>query len=144
MPFNQRFNPETGLKFRDDTLTGPPPPPETGTIVEETGLVVADSDTVVIAPATPVRVTIPGPREPVIDASGKITPRWWRFFEELYRRTGAIEDNINNTSRTLTGLGTTGSVVIASSAPSIQIAHIQAVPVTGLSLSGQSPTISIA
>jgi len=144
MPFNQRFDPELGFKVRDDTLTGPPPPPETGTIVEETGTVVADSETVVIAPATPVKVTIPGPREPIIDSHGKITPRWWRFLEELYRRTGAIEDNINNTSRTLTGAGTTGSMSLATASPFVQIDHTKEVTVTGLSLLGVAPTVSIA
>lgn len=142
MPFNRRWDKDLETYVVDRELTGPPPPPETGTIVEESGMVVADSAAVSIPPATPVRVKIPGPRERVIDASGNMTPRWRRFFEELYRRTGAIEDNINRTSRSLAGTGTTGIAALAGAAPTIKIEFIQSPSGGALSIASEAPTVA--
>jgi hypothetical protein len=103
--------------------------------------VVADSTAVAVPPATPIPVTIPGIREPVVNGSGVMTPRWWRFFEELYRRTGAIEDNINNADRVLTGTGTTGSLALAGVAPTAEITHNKTPATASLTLAGAAPTI---
>jgi hypothetical protein len=72
-----------------------------------------------------------------------MSPRWWRFFEELYRRTGAIEDNINNADRVLTGAGTTGTLALAGVAPTAEISVTEAVPVGALALASEAPTVIV-
>lgn len=143
MAFRRRYDIATGDYIVDRTLTGPPPPPEVGTTLEATGVIVGDSATVSFAPATPVKVNIPGPREAVIDARGMMTPRWRRFFEELYRRTGATEDNINRLfGRNLGGTGTTGSMTLTGQSITVKEDHV----ITGMSpdsltTSSEAPTI---
>ena len=126
----------------DRDLTGPPKPvPSTGTRVTATGAVVADSATIAVPPATPIPVRIPGILEPVTDSRNVMTPRWWRFFEELYRRTGAIEDNVNNASRTLAGSATTAALALTGAAPSAEITHIRQVGTASLTATGIAPSI---
>lgn len=121
MPFNRRYDIATEDYVIDRTLTGPPIVPETGQAQTATGIIVGDSAARTIAPATPVKVTMPGPREPLMDASGMINPRWRRFFEELYRRTGQNKDNVNDTDRNI-GDSTTQAVAFASDRPTVTVA----------------------
>ncbi len=142
MPFQRRYDEASREYVIDRDLTGPPKPvPSTGTKVSETGAVVADSSVIKVAPATPIPVTIPGIRELVVDSNGVLTPRWWRFFEELYRRTGAIQDNINNASRTLAGSATTRSMAFSGAAPSVEITHIRQMGTGSLTAAGIAPSI---
>jgi hypothetical protein len=49
-----------------------------------------------------------------------MAPRWRRFFEELYRRTGALEDNINAAAFGVDAdSGFTGAIAITGNAPTI-------------------------
>jgi hypothetical protein len=134
MPFNREYilTDEGYQPTINRERTGPPVRPETGTAVGTEGAVIADSVDVFIAPSKIIPVTMPGPREPVLDASGIMAPRWRRFFEELYRRTGALEDNVNGlANRELGGAGIAiDAVVISGSAPTI-IHDRVAVPSTG-------------
>ncbi len=142
MPFKRRWDEASREYVIDRDLTGPPKPvPSTGTKVTATGAVVADSATIAVPPATPIPVTIPGIREPVVDSNGVMTPRWWRFFEELYRRTGAIQDNINNASRALAGSATTGSMVFTGAASSLKINFIKSPGTASLTATGIAPSI---
>lgn len=118
MPFQRVWNEALQTKVTDRTRTGLPSAPETGKRQAASGLIVGDSADVTIPPSTPIPVAMPGPREPVINAQGILTPRWRRFFEELYRRTGAYEDNVNDANRKL-GKGTSGSMAITGYAPTI-------------------------
>jgi hypothetical protein len=125
----------------DRELTGPPKPvPETGTIRAADGAIVADSTTVSIPPPTPIEVKFPGPREPVLDGNGNMTPRWYRFYKELYLRTGGPVDNINRVPTTTIGSGVTPTeLTLAGAAPSVEIDHFRAVGVGTLSVSPTTP-----
>ena len=141
MPFN-RTHPN-GEPVIDRTQTGPPAPsPQTGTVRAEDGSIVADSSTIEIPRATPVNIDQPSPFEPVIDAEGRITPRWWRFLDQLYRRTGGVVDNINRVPTTLLGAdaSSTVAVTIAGIAPSAEITHIRAVGTASMSIAGNLAT----
>lgn len=142
MPFYREWDTEIDGFIVNRNRTGPPPPPSTGRTQTETGVIVGDAPGFEVPPATPVKVNIPGPREAVIDARGNMTPRWRRFFEELYRRTGALEDNINSTDRNIGGTATAGSASLSGAAPSAEITHNKSVPVLSISLSGAAPTVS--
>ncbi|KKL72060.1 hypothetical protein LCGC14_2088690 [marine sediment metagenome] len=129
----------------DRTQTGPPAPsPQTGTVRAEDGSIVADSATIDIPRATPVFVNQPSPFEPVIDAEGRITPRWWRFLDQLYRRTGGVVDNINRVPTTLLGAdaSSTVAVTIAGIAPSAEITHIRAVGTASITVTGGSIVVN--
>lgn len=143
MPFN-RTHPN-GEPEIDRTQTGPPAPsPQTGTVRAEDGSIVADSATIEIPRATPVFVNQPSPFEPVIDAEGKITPRWWRFFDQLYRRTGGVVDNINRVPTSLLGASSASTVAmtITGAAPSLSWTQAMGAPAS-MSISGAAPTVSI-
>ncbi len=143
MPFN-RTHPN-GEPVIDRTQTGPPAPsPQTGTLRAEDGAIVADSATIEIPRATPVFVNQPSPFEPVIDAEGKITPRWWRFFDQLYRRTGGVVDNINRVPTTLLGASSASTVAmtIAGKIPLVSKLLSLGAPAS-MSISGAAPTVSI-
>lgn len=140
MPFNRRW--EDDEYIIDRTLTGPPPPPSTGKTQTAAGIIVGDASGISIPPATPIRVTIPGPREAVLDSQNCLTPRWRRFFEELYRRTGALEDNINSTDRYVGGSTTAVAMSLTTYAPTVQIAHSKEVPTATLALTGIAPTVA--
>ena len=121
MTFNRRWDLETRDFIIDRTLTGPPVVPETGTAQGQDGIIVGDNAEPTIAPPMPVRVTMPGPREPLMSADGIMAPRWRRFFEELHRRTGHIRDNVNDTSSNV-GDSTTGALAITGYAPTVVVA----------------------
>jgi hypothetical protein len=139
MPFNREWRQangdEAGL-FVNRDRTGPPVPPQPGVLQTEDGIVVG-ADTTLVGPATTVLqpdkaipVTIPGPREPVLDATGIMAPRWRRFFEELYRRTGALEDNINAAVFGVDASSDfTGTIAITGNAVTITHSHV-AIPST--------------
>ena len=121
MVFKRRWSRETRDYIIDRTITGPLPTPETGQAQNVDGIIVGDSAFDVIPPATPVRVNLPGPNEPLVDQNGVMTPRWRRFFEELLRRTGQTKDNINDTDRAI-GNSTTGATNFASERPTVTVA----------------------
>ena len=143
MPFNRTW--PNGEPVIDRTQTGPPAPsPQTGTVRAEDGSIVADSATIDIPRATPVFVNQPSPFEPVIDAEGRITPRWWRFLDQLYRRTGGVVDNINRIPTTLLGGSSSSTVAmtITGAAPSLSWTQAMGVPAS-MSITGAAPTVSI-
>ena len=121
MVFNRRWELASQSFVIDRTLTGPPVTPETGTAQSQDGIIVGDNAAATIAPPMPVRVTMPGPREPLMNAEGVMTPRWRRFFEELHRRTGRVRDHVNDTSSNV-GDSTTGALVITGYAPTVVVA----------------------
>jgi hypothetical protein len=121
MAFNRRWDEDRREYIVDRDLTGPPKPAaETGTVVAADGSVVAQSDTINITPATPVNVNLPSPNEPIITADGKINHHWWRFFNELYLRTGGVVDNINRVPTAAVGSGTTDALVFTGNAPVVK------------------------
>jgi len=141
MPFN-RTHPN-GEPVIDRTQTGPPAPsPQTGTVQSEDGSIVSDSATIDIPRATPVFVNQPSPFEPVIDANGKITPRWWRFFDQLYRRTGGVVDNINRTPTTLLGSGSPAALVFAGIIPTAEIVHTRQIGLGSITATGGSIVVN--
>lgn len=145
MPFNREYDPVSKEYFINRDRTGTPPPPETGTVVDESGSIVAATAAVAISsgvpPATPVNVTLPGPNEPLVLKDGRISPRWWRFLDELYRRTGGIVDNINKLPATYLPSGAHDELVFTGYAPSVQITHIRDVGVASMTLTGEAVTI---
>ena len=146
MPFNRKFDEFEGDYIIDRTLTGPPPTPNTGTTVSDSGIVIADSANVAIPPSKTIPVTMPGPREPVLDASGIMAPRWRRFFEELYRRTGALEDNVNGlTDRELGGAGIAiDPIAISGIAPTVVQGIVKAPSTVSITATGQQADRTVA
>lgn len=146
MPFYRRWDTETRTYVVDRNVTGPPKPnPSTGTTVADSGNVIARASgtpSVDVPPATPVQVNFPGPNEPMVDARGIITARWWRFFDELYHRTGGVYDNINRVPTTLLGAGSAGSLAITGYAPTVEIDHIRDVGLGSVTITGYAPTIT--
>ena len=141
MPF-QRIHTD-GERRIDRTLTGTPPPPEPGVAQSEDGSIVASTaDPTNIDPGTFVRVNLPGPREPVLDSSGHMSPRWYRFFTELYRRTGATQDNVNFVPafRKLAPTGFT--LAFTGAAPLANIAHNRAMGAGAAVITGVAPTVT--
>jgi hypothetical protein len=122
----------------DRTQTGPPKPsPSTGTVRAEDGSIVADSSTIRILPPTPVNVDLPSPFEPVIDTTtGKITPRWWRFLDQLYRRTGGVIDNINRVPTQLLGAGSVDALAFTGIVPTVNEDHIRQVGIGSVTATG--------
>lgn len=143
MPF-YRTHPN-GEPVIDRTRTGPPAPsPQTGTARAEDGSIVADSATIEIPRSTPVNVDQPSPFDPVIDANGRITPRWWRFFDQLYRRTGGVVDNINSVPTVLLGASAASTVAmsVTGAAPArVDIHHIRAVGTATMTVAGATPSL---
>ena len=142
MTFQRAWDEDSQDWIINRDLTGPPPPPSTGTIRAEDGTIVADSTTLSIPPPTPVAVDQPSPFEPVIDANGRITPRWWRFFDQLYRRTGGVVDNINRVPATLLGSGGTVAMTIAGKVPLVSTLLSLGAPAS-MTITGAAPTVSI-
>lgn len=143
MPFQRRWDAEAGEPIVDRTLTGPPPPPETGTTTQEDGTVIVANQNIQpqIPPATPVTVNFPGPNEPVVGLNGLMSPRWWRFFDELYRRTGGVVDNINKAPVVYLTVGAPAELSFTGYAPSVEITHIRDVGTGSVSFTGFAPTI---
>lgn len=103
MPFLRRWDPATQTRIADRTLTGPAKPSaETGTIAKTDGTVIVANQNVQpsVPPSTPVNVILPSPNEPIIGKDGKINHNWWRFFNQLYLRTGGVLDNVNQVHTT--------------------------------------------
>lgn len=149
MAFQRRWDPDTGDYIVDRDLTGPPvPAPQTGTTQQVDGSIIVANQTITpsVAPATPVQVTLPGPNEPIIDQSGRINPHWWRFFIELYQRTGGINDNINKAPVTYLPTGVADALSITGAAPTISVTtNNTAVMSTGsTTITGYIPVVSIA
>lgn len=144
MPFSRVWDPETGTYVKSTTQTGPPPPPETGTTTQADGtVIVANQNTAPqIPPATPVTVNFPGPNEPVVGANGVISPRWWRFFDQLYRRTGGVVDNINKTPTIYLPAGSPASLVLSGYAPSVSVTdNIRTPSTASLGVTGYIPLV---
>ena len=143
MPFQREWDDDTREFIINRNRTGPPPPPSTGTVRAEDGSIVADSATLSIPPPTPVTVDQPSPFEPVIDANGRITPRWWRFFDQLYRRTGGVVDNINRVPTTLIGGSSSSTVAmtITGAAPSLSWTQAMGAPAS-MSITGGSIVVN--
>ena len=139
MPFHKEYEyTDEGYVARvNRTRTGPPVPPSTGTTVAATGNVVADSADVTIKPSKIIKVTIPGPREPVLNASGIMAPRWRRFFEELYRRTGALEDNVNALTDRDLGGSTSGAIALSGIAPTLIHNRVAASTTGSIAITGE-------
>jgi hypothetical protein len=150
VPFYREYDPVEEAYFINRGRTGPSVVPQPGVVQTNTGIVVgADTNVVgqtnvILQPDVAVKVTMPGPREPVIDARGVMAPRWRRFFEELYRRTGALEDNVNAAEFALAGSGvsTTGSLAFTGAAPTVNITHIRGMSLGSATLTGQDVTIT--
>jgi hypothetical protein len=164
MAFQRRWDEEVQQYVVDRDLTGPPKPAaETGTVVSQDGTIVAHSETVAITPATPVNVDLPSPNEPLVMSDGRINHHWWRFFNQLYLRTGGVQDNINRTPTTLLGAGsvdalaitgaapllswgkspTTGAVVVAGKTAQPALSSpVEAPSVGSITITGAAPTIS--
>jgi hypothetical protein len=116
---------------------GPLKPPNPGVAqVEDGSIVGAGEADPSIPPGTEVKVNFPAPRERVIDSNGIMSPRWYRFFEELYRRTGGIYDNVNVVLARRFLSTTTGSLALASQAPSAEITHIRQMGAGSLTMTG--------
>jgi len=160
MPFHREWDREAGTYTINRDRTGPVAPPETGTTAQAEGFVViANQETLPdVPPATPVKVNFPGPNEPIVGANGMITPRWWRFLDELYRRTGGPVDNINKApsvwlppsidTLVLSGVAPTvvvsnnaapgaGSISVAEQDATVVVSNIAATSVGSISITGQ-------
>ena len=140
MPFFKR-DIGGGTRVVDRTQTGGYAPPEPGRVQTEDGTIVGSLSENTIPSGTEVKVNLPGPREPLFDARGNVSPRWYRFFLELYRRTGGPNDNVNFTPALRNLPLSPQALSIAGAAPTVQIVHTKEVPVASLSLSSEAPTI---
>ena len=142
MPFQRRYDRDTRTFVIDRDLTGAPKPvPSTGTAQIADGTIVGSAANQDIPPATPIPVSIPGINEIVTDSRGVMSPRWWRFFEELYRRTGAIEDNINSIGRITGTSATTAALAFTGNAATVEIDHIRQVGLGSITTTGAAPSI---
>ena len=139
MPFHREWDREAGEYTINRERTGPLPVPQTGTTVQEGGAVIFANQAVTpaVPPPTPVQVNFPGPNEPIVGPNGLITPRWWRFLDELYRRTGGPVDNINK--QPLVYLPPdTDALVLSGKAPTLEISHGPEMSVGSISIAGQN------
>jgi hypothetical protein len=144
MPFYREWDVDTNDYIINRNRTGPPEPPDTGTTVES-GAVVADSSTVTVRPNKTIKVTIPGPREPVLNASGIMAPRWRRFFEELYRRTGALEDNVNKLTIDASGESSLpDDLVLAGQIPTLTQDRVAAPSTASITITGELADRTVA
>lgn len=133
MPFLRRWDPDTQTRIADRTLTGPAKPSaETGTIAKTDGTVIVANQNVQpsVPPSTPVNVILPSPNEPIIGKDGKINHNWWRFFNQLYLRTGGVIDNVNQVHTTYAISGGVDALAFTGTTPTIDIEEI-AVPTVG-------------
>ena len=144
MPFNREWDDGIAEYTINRERTGPPTPPSTGTTVASTGAVIADSTEVTVRPSKVIKVTIPGPRERVINARGEMNQSWRRFFEELYRRTGAIEDNVNGLTDRDLGTGTSGAAVISGNAPTVLHTKLAAPSTGSIAITGELADRTVA
>jgi hypothetical protein len=142
MAFNLVWDPVTQTKVPNTSATGPVPPPETGVIAETDGDLKVANQAVfpAVPPVTPVEVILPSPNEPIIGRDGKINHNWWRFFNQLYRRTGGHQDNVNRILRSYIIAGSPDALAFTGGgAPTLDIEE-GAKPTAGsATLSGQLP-----
>ena len=143
MPFNREWDKSIGDYAINRDRTGPPAPAETGTTVQEDGSVIYANQqtTPSVPPATPVEVNFPGPNEPIVGANGLITPRWWRFLDELYRRTGGPVDNINRVPPTYLPPDTS-ALVLSGTAPVVKLDIFISPSIDSIAITGYAPTVS--
>jgi len=143
MPFQRRYNEPTDDFVIDRNLTSNPKVTvHTGTVKAVDGSIVADSTTLAIPPATPIQVNLPSPFEPVVDLrTGKISASWWKFLNELYLRTGGINDNVNGIPTTVLGAGATVALAFTGAAPVVNITHNKIPATASLSFTGNIPTV---
>ena len=143
MPFQRRWNPATREYEPDRTLTGPAvPSPDRGRDQTNSGMIVGSNADIEVTPAKQIPVRMPGPRDRVVNPDGTMNRVWWRFLEELHRRTGALEDNVNWSGLTLGSSGTTVAIVITGAAPSAEITHSKTPSTVTLSVTGNAPTVA--
>jgi hypothetical protein len=140
MPFQREY--EGGIQVINRDRTGPPRPPEPGIAQTSEGTIVGSvTDPFTINPGTEVKVNLPGPRESFLDARGNVSPKWYRFFNELYRRTGGPKDNVNFVGQ-FRDIGLTpAGLVLTGAAPIAQITHTRQMSVGSLTLTGTVPTL---
>lgn len=138
MPFHREWDRGSGTYTINRDRTGPVPPPETGVTQQDEGVVIVANQAVQpdVPPATPVKVNFPGPNEPIVGANGMITPRWWRFLDELYRRTGGVVDNINKAPNVWLP-PSSDTLVLSGVAPTVVVSNNAAVSVRSVSITGQ-------
>jgi hypothetical protein len=143
MPFQRvQLN---GIKVPDRTITGALPPPEPGVSQSEDGIIVGSvADPAGIKAGTEVVVTLPGPKEILFDSRGIMTPRWYRFFSELHRRTGGTRDNVNFVPALRKLPLEPFALMITGPAPTAQIVHIRMMGVGSLAITGIAPTVAVA
>jgi len=145
MPFYRRWDNAAQDFIIDRDLTGPPKPsPSTGTTQGPDGTIIAASATIAIAPATPVEVTQPSPFEPMVDKNGRISAKWWRFFDQLYRRTGGVMDNVNRVPTTAVGAGGTVALGLTGATSTLLHNSIRKPAKVSLSFTGYAPTVTVA
>jgi hypothetical protein len=153
MPFLREWDSEGEIYAVNRDQTGPPKPSSsTGTaaasLTDNDGNIVsailASSPVVGIDPPTPIEVNLPNPNEPVVMQDGRINHRWWRFFNELYLRTGGAVDAINRVPTTLLGAGSAAALALAGVAPTIKIDHGPEMALGSLSLTGQAADRTVA
>ncbi len=143
MPFQRRYDRDTRTFIVDRTLTGAPRPvPSTGSAQSADGSIVSFAANTDIPPATPIAVSIPGINEVVVDSRGVMSPRWWRFFEELHRRTGGREDNINSIELILGQSTTTVALVFTGNVPTAETTHIRQVGLGSITATGGAVKIN--
>ena len=139
MPFYREWN-GGGEKVVNRDRTGPAPPPEPGIAQTEDGVIVGSlDDPNGVRPGTFVQVNLPGPREVLFDKHGNISPRWYRFFLELYRRTGGPNDNVNVTGSLRKVPLAPDSLTLSGIAPSAQITHSKTPTAASISITGAAP-----
>jgi hypothetical protein len=152
MPFQREWDDDLEQYVINRDQTGPPKPSSsTGTaaaaLTDNDGNIVsavlAKSPIVGIAPATPITVNLPNPSEPIVMANGRINHRWWRFFNELYLRTGGAVDAINTVPTTLLGAGSADSVALSGAAPTVQIDPGAEMGAGSIALSGAAPEATV-
>jgi len=152
MVFQRDWDGDQEEYFINRDLTGPPKSSSsTGTaaasLTDNDGNIVsailAQSPIIGIAPPTPITVTLPGPNEPII-LGNRINPRWWRFFNELYLRTGGLVDAVNKVPTTLLGAGTVDEIAFGGDALTVRIDHGPETKLGSLALAGTTPETALS
>ena len=147
MPFLRKWDPDTQTRIADRTLTGPAKPSaETGTIAKTDGTVIVANQNVQpsVPPSTPVNVVLPSPNEPIIGKNGRINHNWWRFFNQLYLRTGGVLDNVNQIHTTYAISGGVDALAFTGTTPTTDIEEIAVPTVGSATMTGETPESLLA
>ena len=153
MVFNREWDEDIESYVINRDRTGPPKPSSTtgtaaASLTDNDGNIVsavlAQSPVVGIAPPTPITVTLPSPSEPIIMANGRINHRWWRFFNELYLRTGGAVDAVNKVPTTLLGAGTVDALALAGKVPTLQHNRVSAPTTASISITETTPETALS